>query len=800
MNVFVGSRDVWCWARSGVICLVLALVGGFWYCDRAVAGGAAPLGVSGGLAAVSPLVVPEAEVLTGVGGVEEAEEVRLSSPEAVAVREASQSAYSNLSAGEAVALSQRVFPAVIGRQAGGPPVLPAGQSLTGFVSGNVAQVDLGEGQRGLVESMVPMAIASANGGWSPVNLGLSESASGFVPRSPVVGVQIPKQIGDGVQLVGEGLGLSVTPLGEGGQVVGGSEGVLDGASAFFAGTGTDVDTLVKPTTLGLEMDAVLRSSSSPQRLVYKVGLPAGASLVQGSSGGMVRVVDEGSTIAWIAAPQAEDAAGTGVPVSMSVEGDEVVLGVGDEPGRYQYPILVDPEFNVVAESMAVYNWHFGKAAHGFTEVVSKEFDDVEMYHTGSFPASNWETLSEGTNGDSHIYAAQIHDGLFYEYTSSEYGYHESTLPYLRAEAKIANNGVVEGSAVLLSGAPYLESATVCASSGCPASAGTAGNRIIFEVSTVEPSTGYPSEEWTYGGELGSATETDIAQPKETHSTIAYNTSSRMISYKSGGQTEEVPNVFYNGMWVGPRSAGAFEVEAKDAGVGVIASAVEVKVGSEWETIKGKKYSPLVPFQEHYEEDRLCEGVQCPASVKEVFTYAALEKYMSKTYEQVYLPNGEDKIRTSAHDAMAKTSSSEFGEGEVTLKVDREAPTGIALSGVPVGKSGELEVGEVEAHLKAEATDGKPGIASSGVKSLELYIDGKQLGAAQGSCPAGPCTTQGEWAINGAELGAGSHTLTVQAVDNANNYSTKTFTLVVYHATPVGMGPGLGEPGVGRFRA
>ena len=784
-------------ARRLAVCAALVLVSGLWLCGRASADeGLTPLGGTGGSATESPLVIPEAEVLTG-NGVEEAQEAELASPDAVVAREVSQTAYSGLSAGEADALSQQVFPAVVDVPAGGPPVLPAGQHITGFVDGNVAQVDLGGEQHGLVESMVPMALASGNGGWAPVDLALSETSSGFAPKNPLVEVEFPKRLSDGLRIAGEG--LSVTPLAEGGQPVGGGEGVVDGAAAFYASSATDEDTLVKPTSAGLEVDAILRSASSPQQLTYRVGLPAGGRLVQDGAGGAVRVVNEGTTIALVPAPHAQDAAGRSVPVLMSVKDDEIVLAVGDEPGRYQYPVLVDPEYNTVFESMAVYNWHFGKAGHGFTEKVSKELGYVEMIHTGSFPSNNWETLYEGSNGDSHIYEAQIHDSLFYEYVSSEHEYKESTLPYLRAEAKIANGGTVEGSAVTLSGAPYKTSATVCASSGCPASAGTVGNRIIFEVSTVEPSTGYPSEEWTYGGSLGKATETYIAQPKETRSTIAYNTSSPVIYYKSGEKTEETPNVLYpyNHMWVGPSSAGAFEFEAKDAGVGVIASTIELKVGSEWELVKGKRYSSLIPFQEGYESNFLCEGVQCPASTKTAATYADIEKYMAKTHEMVYLPNGEDKIRSSAHDAMAKTSSSEYGEGEATIKVDREAPTGISISGFPV-KSGVFELGEVETHVKAEATDGKTGTPSSGIKGLELAVDGKVLGQAEGSCPAGPCTASGEWAINGAELGAGVHTLTVQAVDNASNYSRKTFTLVVYHASPVGMGPGSVNPESGDF--
>ena len=67
---------------------------------------------------------------------------------------------------------------------------------------------------------------------------------------------------------------------------------------------------------------------SPGRLVYRVGLPEGGSLVEAGDGsGAVDVVDGGSVVARILAPVAHDAAGVMVPVSMSVEGDLIVLNV-----------------------------------------------------------------------------------------------------------------------------------------------------------------------------------------------------------------------------------------------------------------------------------------------------------------------------------------------------------------------------------------------------------------------------------------------------------------------------------------
>ena len=82
----------------------------------------------------------------------------------------------------------------------------------------------------------------------------------------------------------------------------------------------------------------------------------------------------------------------------------------------------------------------------------------------------------------------------------------------------------------------------------------------------------------------------------------------------------------------------------------------------------------------------------------------------------------------------------------------------------------------------------------------MEVDGHEIGKPAGSCSvsAGPCTATGEWTVNGRELGAGRHTLTAVATDNAGNVASENFTLDVYAASPVAMGPGSVNPESGDF--
>jgi RHS repeat-associated protein len=154
-----------------------------------------------------------------------------------------------------------------------------------------------------------------------------------------------------------------------------------------------------------------------------------------------------------------------------------------------------------------------------------------------------------------------------------------------------------------------------------------------------------------------------------------------------------------------------------------------------------------------------------------------------------LPEGEDTIKATAHDPVGLSASSER-----VVKIDNLPPHGITLSGLPASK----EIGAGEYKLKAEAADGEGATGSSGIRSIALSIDGREVGRPSGSCSAGPCTAQGEWTISGREYATGRHTIAVLATDNAGNSSSEQFTLTVRSASPVALGPGAVNPQSGEF--
>jgi YD repeat-containing protein len=708
-----------------------------------------------------PLVIP----LSPIAGEEmqAADEANLTSPGAVAARETSRTRYEHEDQTSAVQTLREAFPAVVNRQDGGPQPLAAGEKSLGFKSANVEQVDTGFGYFGVVQSLAPVAVDTGDGHWAAVNLTPQETTSGFEPQRPLVAVRIPKHLAEGARI--PGIGVSLTPVDADGHPLSGSDGVTDGMGVLFANTQADADTLLKPSSFGLEASTVLRSVASPEALYYRVGVPHGARLVASPAGPGAEVVNEGVAVARIKPPVAIDAAGTPVPASMSVSGDTVIVSVKHDEGSYAYPIVVDPELagywqewsNVVPG-----NWEFHEWVGYTYEIAGAE---LRMKHEpGSFQTNDYAVWSEKTKGYTKIFDVYVKDEL-YPWSSPD-GHSRDTPSWLEAFIETYKPGVGTENWTELTGSPYRSEATVCGAAGCASAEGTnENNAFAFELTTRNA--GSTGEQFYAHAEQVS---TGVAQQYGKHSTVGYNTTS--------GEIEGTPNVMAgSGKWLGPHT-GKLEFHSEDGGLGVSEHMVEVKGAAGWEKVSGINWLPTGS----------CAGIQCAATEHEIQSYNTMTQNGAQP-----LPEPEAHIRVAARSTMPYSSSAEHGEGESTVKVDAVAPHNITLTGLVSKGEGEVQLGEVEAHLKVEATD-----AGSGVGKIAVGIDGKEIGKAGGSCSLSPCTAGSEWSLNGAEIGSGAHTLTVVATDNAGNIEVKPYALNVNHAAPVAIGPGSVNPESGDF--
>jgi hypothetical protein len=161
-------------------------------------------------------------------------------------------------------------------------VLSAGQSIQGYITADAAQVDLGAGKHGVIESMAPMATEEPAGKLEPLDLGLSVVAGGFEPERPMIPVRIPKHLSEGVQWANSG--MSVTPVSALGVVLGGSERISSGASVLYANTEADTDTVACSApymvAAGLSDRAV---GGAPRSQLYGISSLCAVATVAGNS-------------------------------------------------------------------------------------------------------------------------------------------------------------------------------------------------------------------------------------------------------------------------------------------------------------------------------------------------------------------------------------------------------------------------------------------------------------------------------------------------------------------------------------
>lgn len=755
--VSVGKRSL----LVGFMCCVVGIAGSPVLAYGEGSSAAAGSGTSSAaLLTGSPLVVPAVELFAEGEQAQDAREARRYSPEAFSARSSSQTAFEGLSAGQARGLAEKLFPKLIEEPAGGLPRLPAGERVRGFPSDDVAQLALPGGKHGVVESLEPIALQTSAGRRAPIDLHLREAGGGFQPVLPVVGVQIPKRLGDGIGI--PSVGVSLTPVGAGGASPGGSGGEVLGATVMYANTERDTDTVVKPVTRGFAAETLLRSVDSPRQLFYRVGMPAGARLVSSSDGsGALDVVDDGVTIATIPSPSAQDAEGTPVPVSVAIESNDII-GVTVAPfaeGAYRLPIMVDPTVKDPVFSPSVSyptGWYFSTTYPGqgkFLASWEPEKGEWREHIAINHGENEFGGLFYTTRGTSQIVQAYAQGSW------NDSGYHIANQmiletmkePYIEDSSELPVSTVGSEVNSGYACAPELKCEGTKAGSAPPENGNTAGYEQV--------TTGPGREGTLYATNALTRAYVDISQEKGPE--LSFNTTSSTIYNEA--TKENVPNVLYgSGGWLGPHY-GAFEARAKDSGIGL---SLYRLLTSGWGD------------QKYYYGTGKCSGIQCPEHDYQGYTY------------KTGMPDGEASFEALAEDAAGMNA---FIYPE-TIKVDATPPHGIKVSGFQNGN----ELPQGEPHMKVEATDGEGSTPSSGVKSIKVSVDGHEVSGSAASCASGPCTASTEFTLATRAYTSGEHSLVVTATDNANNVAQEEFAFRVHGASPVAVGPGSVDPSSGQF--
>jgi DNA-binding beta-propeller fold protein YncE len=706
----------------------------------------------------------------------DAEQVRHASPGAFLARQRSRAEFEHLGAAQAVRVAREAFPSLVEKRDGGVPELPGGERIRRFSTPDVAQVSLPHHARAIIEATAPMAMRTSSGALGAIDLALESSGSAFVPTASPLGVRISKHLQGGVSTPESG--VSLTPVNAAGRALQGSEGSLQGASVLYANTQTDTDTLAKPTSTGFELSAILRAQDSPHELFYRLGLPSGASLVQHHAHGPVLVVKEGLTLGMVRSPSAVDTAGSGVPVSMGVEGDVLSVSV-DTAGEYQYPLQVDPEYYDVSDrSLTGTVWPAEGCKEGtnWVPIYSSEnlsYSFKKTYGCGSesyWREQSWYiqpvreyNASEGvgiryrTKGESTIYnlemwvvgenmPSQTETIVQYRYGPEEESHdNEDTLSRGEKQTRYEDEPLS-----MTSG--YFHN---------PLETPRNNDVRLMDYTTKHESL------YGFSTDIQDA-RVWIAQEESRHP----ETSSTSACPQCGFNTTEAypkedpsrENVLYgSGKWLSP-TQGALEVTSHDPGIGISLERVE---GSGWDV-----EAPI------YKEGR-CKGVQCEETYTQPITW------------NPSMDNGEYSV-----ELFAENAAENYGVSYHTVKVDASKPYNLGFTGM---SEYGAEISAAQHKLTVHATDGKKPTPSSGIRSVSVSIDGGTPSELVGAnCPEGECTASGSYTLGAESLSEGVHRLVVDAVSNSGVPAAEEFVFDVRHGSPVSVGPGSVDPTTGQL--
>jgi RHS repeat-associated protein len=586
----------------------------------------------------------------------------------------------------------------------------------------------------LIESMTPLRTEDEEGTLRPVDLSLEHAEGELQPQNPIVPVGIPSELGEGVQL-GEGdegeIGISFP-----GAASGREPTTVEGDSAFYANVSEDTDLLVAPVPSGIETMTQIRSAQAPRTQLMTLSMPDGATLVATEAGG-AEVELEGTQLMEVSPATATDAAGEAVPTSLTVSGDQLRITVEPEIGAV-YPILVDPNFR-----MEEYSWTWGGSKYkGWTPVKSASGYFASEW-AGSTPALD---LYSGWGGGS----AAPNTGAQWVYSVPRYN--EDMTTY-----KSPPTSWIES--VSVGGMMYLYD-----------SPATTWPELIAGV--VDPVSGTWVSNWAWNGAWGEITGWAGAFQVAGASTgkafvfslitIENEPAAKVREALSGTmmlklRDEDTP--FFKAPPANPLTkwvnTGEYPIEyqVEDTGLGVAGLKTE---------LEGQP-STLHDFPVG------CSGVNqnpCPRLAKSGEAGRPVVKLNASE-----APTGRDRFNVAVEDPL-------FGwyEGAtdpvphisspqtVELKVDHTPPS-VSLSG-PLTEQETLGTTLPEYPLAISVTDGEDGAPQSGVKSVEVKVDGKKV-TVPGETPN--CTTQncsysGTWTLKASGYALGAHEVEVIATD------------------------------------
>jgi hypothetical protein len=586
----------------------------------------------------------------------------------------------------------------------------------------------------LVSSTLPLR-TSTDGADAPVDLSLDPQSSGYTPDNPLVDLKLPEDLSGDVAVGNQGIKVNFDTSGSA------NADRIAGDNLFYADAAPATDVVLAPVSPGLETFYQLRAPESPDSFRIDFTLPAGAQLTAG--GGGAAVVRDGETLASVYPPAATDAAGSPVDVTMSIEGDSLVLGVPHSDPDIRYPISVDPVIDT-------YTWSSNGAGQFTDWVANQTAGSPYQLRTTCLQSV---TCSSGTSGPTGLYsllppsqsvAAQSTGA--WQYSVPHFPSTSAFISALSMGPMTLNNRTDAATNPFMFAGVYNDATgSYLASQSWNASASnlywsfdaalgqTGGRKAVFNLWSFVAKTLTAWRSAYLGGAAVTLGDTDAPTLSMSHTGISFD-----------------PTTGYSN-WVDDVTP-SVTVSATDDGLGI-----------------RDVVTPTDDGDIGYVASNNCDGTnaapcpQHPAAVTE-------------TYDTGQMMDGAITTGVVAEDAVGKAAAQTF-----VLRVDHSppefVPTGSLTQGAGSGPY-SLHVDSIDGDASA---DSEPGDWESGVKRINVFVNGslvKTSGNQTCTADAGSCPMSTDYTLDPSEFATNNLHVKVAVTDQLDHTATQEWDTTI----------------------